>query len=116
MTKALIRAAILTILCGASAVIGIAAESAGKPLGQTELLALVAGAALPENLVQAINTDGLAFHTNDAYRAQLKNAGADDSILKALDGAKVSVASASDGKADPAILQHFGNAGAWIKS
>ena len=88
MAKSYAGAAIVLVLCAGAALSGLAAEPVSQPLRQTELLALVAGGVLPENLVREIGTYGLAFHPDDPYRSQLKNAGADDSILKALDSAK----------------------------
>ncbi len=116
MSKTLIRASILAILCATAALSSTAADPTPEPLGQTELLALVAGGALPGNLVRQIGAVGLAFHPDDAYRTQLKNAGADLTLLKALDSSHVVAAGASDGKADPATLQHISNAGALIRS
>lgn len=65
MAKSLARAAILVVMCGAVALPGMAANSAARPLRQTELLALVAGNAHPENMVQEIAADRFAFLPDD---------------------------------------------------
>jgi hypothetical protein len=72
----------------------IAADAAPKLLEAGELLALVAGNALPEKVVALIKADGLNFRSDDAYRAQLKTGGADGSVLAAVDGAKVEAGAA----------------------
>ena len=65
-------------------------QSSPKPLRRAEILALVGGRSLPQNIVHVITARGLAFHPPDSYRAQLKKAGADTSILASLDQANVS--------------------------
>jgi hypothetical protein len=65
MAQLLARAAILVVMCGAAALPGMAADTATRPLRQTELLALVAGSAQPGDVVQEIAADGLAFHSDD---------------------------------------------------
>ncbi|MBZ5696876.1 MAG: tetratricopeptide repeat protein [Acidobacteriia bacterium] len=102
-------------LCAAGALVVVAREGGPTPLGQTKLLALVAGNALPENVVQEINRDGLSFHPDDAYRSLLKNAGADATVLKALNDAKVVVADGREDSADKGQLQHLSDAGRLIK-
>jgi len=57
---------------------------AKKPLTDSELLALVAGNALNENIAHEIESRGLAFSATDAYRSQLTAAGADAHVLTAL--------------------------------
>lgn len=109
MTKVSARSAIvlatwLTLMAGRSVA---AVES--KALRQAELLALVAGNALPENVVQEIATNGLTFHPDAAYRGLLANAGADAKILKALDTAKVSTSDSGE-RANADMLQHLSEA------
>src|SRR5260221_6526776 len=77
-----------------------ASETSSRPLRQTELLALVAGNALPENIVNEIHTRGIAFRMDDSFRAQLKTAGATPSVLAALGAAKPP-ANATEDKPDP---------------
>jgi len=115
MAKSLARVAILLVLCGCGAMRGIAANSATKPLRASELLALAAGGALPENIVHEISADGLAFRPNDSYRALLKTAGADPKILAAVDSARVVVDQAPEAESGRALLQHIATAGSLIK-
>lgn len=76
----------------------------------SELLGLVAGNALPENVVREVATNGQAFRPDDAYRTLLKTAGADAKILSALSSAKVSVERVPDTEAKD-LLQHLATAG-----
>jgi tetratricopeptide (TPR) repeat protein len=109
MRKGFERAAIvlatwLTLMAGRCV-----ATVGSKALRQAELLALVAGNALPENVVQQIVTNGLAFHPDAAYRNLLTNAGADARILKAVDAAKANTVD-SGAKANADVLQHLSEA------
>ena len=115
MGKSLAWVAILVVVCGGAALRAMAGDSATKPLRQAELLALVAGNALPENVVREIGADGLAFHPDDVYRSLLNNADADATILKAVDAAKVSIAADAEDKANPALLQRLSDAGKLMK-
>lgn len=90
------------IICSTSA-----ASETSRPLRQTELLALVAGKALPENIVNEIRSRGVAFHADDTFRTQLTAAGASASILSALAAAKVPAKAAAEDRSDPALLQHM---------
>ncbi|HTP45066.1 MAG TPA: hypothetical protein VMJ13_10890, partial [Candidatus Acidoferrum sp.] len=76
----LVRTTVLIALV-AGVARGATADSPVKPLKAVELLALIAGNALPENIVHEISTQGLAFRPNDSYRALLKTAGADATIV-----------------------------------
>lgn len=78
-----------------------------EPLGANELTALVVGQALPENIVHALTQDGVAFQPDDAYRALLKTAGADDSILDALAKAKIAPGATALTQSDRDHLQHY---------
>src|SRR5882757_10767496 len=73
------------------------AQEKSKPLTSRELLALVAGNALNENVVHEIESRGLEFHSSDAYRSQLSASGADTRVLAAVGKA---VVSSSAGAAD----------------
>ena len=61
-----------------------AAEFPTRPLTRSEVLALLAGGALPENVAKAIKKQGLTFKPDAAYTALAKRAGADAAILQAL--------------------------------
>jgi len=67
---------ILLAFCSCAALAGAQEES--KPLTNSELLALVAGNALNENVVHEIESRSLAFRPGDGYRSQLSAAGADN--------------------------------------
>jgi len=71
-------------LCAAAAVSAPIPQAAREPLGAATLLALVTGNALPENVVAAIETDGLAFKPTEEYRRQLREAGGDGGNTEAL--------------------------------
>ena len=80
-------------------------------LSDSEILALVAGSALPENIVNQIQLRGLAFPPSNEYRSLLKRAGAAAPVLAALDSAKVtSFAESSQNKQDAEFLQHLAQA------
>lgn len=66
-----------------------ASHTLPKPLQRAEITALVAGQTLPKNLSYEIATRGIAFHPSNAYREQLKTAGADSSVIAAVDKARV---------------------------
>ena len=70
------------ILCVSCSV----ARSGQRTLSKSELLALVAGEILSENVVFDIHSRGLAFVPDASYKSLLKSAGADDKVLAALDG------------------------------
>src|SRR5437016_1690393 len=99
-----------------------AAETSARPLRQSELLALVAGNALPENIVNEIHTRGVAFRMDASFRAQLTTAGATASILGALDAVKPTAKAADENakaadenSSDAALLQHITTAAKLIK-
>lgn len=104
--------AIVAALCATGVL--VVSGSGPKPLGKMKLLALVAGRALPENVVREIGEDGLRFHPDEAYRWQLENAGADQTVLKAVEAAKVVVSPSREDKTDPKMLQHVSDAGRFI--
>jgi tetratricopeptide (TPR) repeat protein len=96
---------------------GLVTSSCASPrsLSKAELLALVAGEIIPENVVFDMRSRGLSFVPDAAYKALLKSAGADPRVLAALDTAKApgSEASSSD---NVRLLQHLSQAGALLKS
>jgi hypothetical protein len=61
------RLAMLALLCAAQ-LSGAAADSTTHPLQASELLGLVAGNTLPENVAREIAIDGLAFRPDEHYR------------------------------------------------
>ena len=114
MSKSVARMMVLLMLCGCAAARNAAANSAAKPLRASELLALVAGSVLPENIVRNIAADGLAFRPNDSYRGLLKMAGADPKVLAAFESAKVVVDQAPETESGKVLLQHIATAGGMI--
>ena len=73
------------------------AEVPAKPLNEGDVLALVAGGALTENVVNEIKRRGLTFHPSNQYRSQLETAGAEGALLAALKGAQINVSAGSAG-------------------
>jgi tetratricopeptide (TPR) repeat protein len=92
-----------------------ASETSSRPLRQTELLALVAGNALPENIVNEIRARGVAFRMDASFRAQLTTAGATPSVLAALGAAKAPAKDTAEDKSDPSLLQHIAAAAKLMK-
>ncbi len=108
-------------ICGRLAALSIAvglcftsfaAESGSKALRASEVIGLVAGNALPENIVADINADHLAFRPDDYYRGLLKTAGADAKVLAALDFAKVDTEQSPEDESGKALLEEMANAAA----
>jgi tetratricopeptide (TPR) repeat protein len=79
-----------------------------KPAASAELLALVAGNALPENVAHEVECRGVNFRVTDEYRGWLKAAGAQDGLVSAITKAKLAGSAAVDRE----LLQHLANAGA----
>lgn len=86
------------------------AEQERKPLTKAKLLALVAGNALAENVIDEIAFDGLAFHPDQMYRKLLKTAGADTKIIAALASAKVTAEAAKETASDNEVVGHIASA------
>jgi len=91
------------------------AQGHPKPLQSGELLALVAGQSLSENVVFEIRSDGLAFVPDQTYTNQLKAAGANDAILAALKQAKIAPNAVELKKADEDRLQSLVNAAQFMQ-
>jgi len=68
-----------------------------EPLGENELMALVGGGVLPENLVAEIRDRGVAFHPDDYFGSQLRNAGADPAAAEAAYERELKVTAELDG-------------------
>ena len=95
---------------------GVGAQESHEPLRQTRLLALVAGAALPENIVAVIHDRGVSFQPDFAFRTQLETVGADPRILAALDAARVVVPDGAKQAPTKEELEHIFNAAKLIQS
>ena len=102
-----------SVICVAAFLLGwLAARPAraagsGAPLRATQVLALVAGDALPEDIVYEIQQRGLSFHPDDSYRADLKAMGADATVLAALDAGKLASDAESLTPSDQELHQHY---------
>ncbi len=108
--------AFLICLIGIICVSCSVARSGQHTLSKSELLALVAGEILSENVLFDIHTRGLAFVPDAAYKSLLKSAGADDKVLAALNAAKTVPSGNADTSSDKELLQHLSHAGSLIKS
>lgn len=92
-------------------------QTASKPVSKSELLALVAGNALSENIVHEVQTRGLSFRIDDAFKAQLSTAGADTTLLTAAASAKTIHASDKpDGETEVALQNHLSSAGRMLRA
>lgn len=92
-----------------------AAHCTPRPLSKAELLALVAGDVLPENVAFDIGARGLDFTPDAAFNSLLKSAGADAKVFAALRTAK-STPNPSANASEAQLLEHLSHAGALIKS
>ncbi|MGC0772676.1 MAG: tetratricopeptide repeat protein [Candidatus Acidiferrum sp.] len=94
----------------------LAPQTSAPPLTKLELLAIVAGEIMPENVVYDLRSRGVDFVPDDAFRSLLKSAGADDRIMQALHAAKVDSARADEDAGDTPLLQHLSHAGSLIRA
>jgi len=92
------------------------ARCAPRPLSKSELLALVAGGIVPENVIFNIHSRGLTFVPDTSYKTLLKSAGASAKVLAALDSAKPPAGHDADDSSDAQLLQHLSHSGSLIKS
>jgi tetratricopeptide (TPR) repeat protein len=113
MRTFLLRFVTVLALCS-SLCWGADISSFSGAMRDSELLALVAGGGLPENIVHEIKGRGLGFHVSDAFRNQLKLAGADSQVLAALDGAKTGAGLTKE-RPSAEFLQHIAEAGDLIR-
>ena len=89
MTRVVGLLACVLIFCGLAAVVARMPQKAKSPLDAATLVALVAGNALPENIVAIVSTRGLTFTVTQDDIAQLTTAGATSEVLKAVSKAAV---------------------------
>src|ERR1700676_5382847 len=93
------------------------AQSAREPLTDSELMALVAGNALSENIVHEIALRGLAFRPGDQYRSQLAAAGGDAAVLAALKSGRIGDSVNHTEKDDVSpFVKHLASAGKLLRS
>src|SRR5438445_4700941 len=108
--------AMLSVLCICGSLAN--AQIKRPPLTDSELLALVAGNALSENIVREIASRGLAFQPSDRYRPLLQTAGADAALMAAVGDAKIASGgqTATNDRTGDQLLQHLATAGKLIRS
>jgi tetratricopeptide (TPR) repeat protein len=115
--RTIARWAILFVFCSVCIPIAAAQTPATPtPLKAGDLLALVAGNALPEDIVDAIETNGLAFRPDDDYSSLLTTAGADPTVISALNGAKATRDQTAEAESGKEFLQDLAQAGADLKA
>jgi hypothetical protein len=102
----------ISISCGSY----LSANTFPRPLRKSEVLALVTGDSLPENIVNAIQSRGIAFTPDNNYMSVLKGAGADPKILTALPIAKTTGEEQPGGAAESALFLHLSAAGKMIRA
>jgi tetratricopeptide (TPR) repeat protein len=92
-------------------------QTAAKPVSKSELLALVAGNALSENIVRVVQTRGLSFRVDEAFKRQLSTAGADINLLTAVASARTIHASDKpDGETELEVQNHLSSAGRMLRA
>jgi len=91
-------------------------SAAPKPVTASELMSLVAGEALPDNVVRELRLRGVQFHVDDGYRAQLKAAGAGTAVLDALTTANFFDANAEAPVVSAEFIRHLSSAGAALRA
>ena len=89
---------------------GASAAQSQRPLHDSEVIALVAGAALPANVVHEIATRGLDFTPDETFRAHLKSIDADTAIFAVLKTARRSPIGTQSEKSHQVFLQHLASA------
>jgi tetratricopeptide (TPR) repeat protein len=90
-------------------------QTSQKAISASQLMALQAGNVLPANLVHEIGLRGLSFNPDDNFREDLKKAGADDTVVKALNKAKIS-GPVEDINVERDLIRQLSSAGADIKN
>ena len=88
-----------------------AAYSAPRPLTRSEVLALVSGDALPDNVIAEISLFGISFTPDAGYISLLNAAGASPKVTAALSSATVVEPQTVESPADVEFLRHLSRAG-----
>ena len=87
-------------------------QTSRKPVTRSELIALVAGNALSENIVHEIQSRGISFTPAEDYKSLLTMAGADPVVLTALSAAKATAnQGTAESQSDTDLLRHLAMAG-----
>jgi hypothetical protein len=102
----------ITHLCRALLLITILGSYSARavpphPLSKSDLLALVAGQVVPENIAFEIRSRGLAFTPDLAFSGLLKQADADSRVFVALSAAKTSSAGNPASEETRELLRHI---------
>lgn len=92
------------------------AQGTQQSLTDKELLALVAGNALGENIVYEIESRGLAFRATEPYSALLVTAGADGAVLAAVGKAKTAETAKNKSNDTSELLRNLAQAGKLIRA
>src|SRR5258706_2323544 len=100
------------IACGSF----LAANTSRKPLTKAEVLALVSGVIVPENVAYDIRSRGIAFVPDPNFHKLLQAAVANEAVFAALDSAKSHAPAKPESDSDLALLQHLSRAGSLIRT
>jgi len=103
--------ALVFIACGSY----LAVNAAPKPLRKSEILALVSGAIISENVAYDIRSRGISFVPDDTFTKLLQVAGADEAVFAALNTAKSTFPAKAESDSDQSLLQHLSHAGSLIR-
>src|SRR6266404_1347425 len=91
-------------------------QTSRKPVTRSELIALVAGNALSENIVHEVQSRGIAFTPAEDYKSLLRDAGADPAVIAAVNAAKVTSRQATpESQSDTDLLKHLAMAGKLLR-
>jgi tetratricopeptide (TPR) repeat protein len=107
---------LVSSVCMFVVVVAATTPAEKKPLDATKLLALVAGNALPENIVAEVTAGGLSFTPSDEYRAQLTEAGATEEVLRSVSQAKVRAGEEEETTKERQSWPHLAAAGKLIRA
>ena len=111
-----VRCALALFIIQSSIIFGNAQEKR-EPISDKELMALVAGNSLSENVAHEVESRGLAFRPNDQYRSLLTEAGGDARVLKTLRNAGASEVPANEGiEQTGQLLMHLSAAGKFLRN
>jgi tetratricopeptide (TPR) repeat protein len=95
----------------------VVAQTKIHPVTGGELIALVAGESLDQNIAHAIESRGIAFRPTEQYRTWLTTAGADAAVMDSLKNAKINADATFPEQTDlPEVLAHLATAGKLIRA
>jgi tetratricopeptide (TPR) repeat protein len=95
------------ILCASVAMASGVPQSENHPLTATQVLALLGGGALPEDIAAAVESRGLSFQPSEEYAKLLTQAGANSEILQVIKKAEVHASSDPAAKQESQIEAHL---------